>query len=60
MMKQKERLFYARNYQKFIFPISVRLKIEYMSSEGFYASSLIKKTPTKSEFILLNNYGKIE
>jgi hypothetical protein len=60
MLRNKEKIFYARNAEKFILPITVRLKLEYLSSEGFFASSLIKKTPTKSEFVLLNNYGKIE
>jgi hypothetical protein len=60
MLREKERIFFARNSHKFILPITVRLKVEYLTSEGFFASSLINKTPTKSEFILLNNYGKIE
>jgi hypothetical protein len=60
MLRNKEIIVYARNAEKFIMPLTLRIKLDYLSSESFSASSLIKKTPTKSEFVLLNNYGKIE
>ncbi len=60
ILKLKEKIFWARNTSKFIVPITVRLKVDYSSSEGMYSVGFIKPTPTKSEFILMNNYGKVE
>lgn len=40
--------------------MSVRLKADYSSCQNFCAVTFLRATPTKSEFILMNNYGKIE
>ena len=59
IMQLKEKVVYARNNKKFIVPVNLKLKVDYSSSEGMYAMAFIKMTETKSEFILMNNYGKI-
>lgn len=60
MLKFKEKNLYAKLASKFIMPISVKLKVDYTNSDGLYAVTFIRPTQTKSEFILMNNYGKIE
>ena len=50
---------YARKNNKFIVPISLRLKVDYSSSQGMYAVAFTRISETKSEFILTNNYGKV-
>ncbi len=60
ILKLKEKVFWARNASKFIAPITVRLKVDYSSYEGMYSVGFIKPTSTKSEFIIMNNYGKVE
>jgi hypothetical protein len=48
MLRIKEKIFFAKNSSNFLVPITVRIKVDYNSSESFCASSLIKKTKTKS------------
>ena len=60
MMKQKDLVLYSRSFNKFIVPISVKLKVDYSSTRNLTAVAFVRPTPTKSEFILMNNYGKIE
>jgi len=60
MLKFKEKVYYARAASKFIVPITIRLKVDYSNADGMCAITFIKPTPTRSEFILMNNYGKIE
>ncbi len=59
-LKYKEKVYYSRAANKFIVPVSVKLKVEYASSQSLCAVTFLRPTPTKSEFILMNNYGKIE
>ena len=51
---------FARNSKKFIAPLTIRLKVDYSTSEGMYTVAFSKLSETKSEFILMNNYGKVE
>ncbi len=60
MQKFKEKVYYARAASKFLVPISVRLKVDYSNPSQLCAVTFLRATPTKSEFILMNNYGKIE
>lgn len=60
IMQHRQTVVYARNSNKFIVPINLRLKVDYSSSEGMYALAFTNLVHTKSEFILMNNYGKIE
>lgn len=60
VLKYKQKVFYARNKNKFILPITIKLKIDYSSNEGMYAVAFTRLSETKSEFILMNNYGKVE
>lgn len=60
MLKFKEKIYFAKNADKFLVPISVRLKADHSQSDGLYAVTFIKPDNSKSEFILMNNYGKIE
>lgn len=32
MLKRKDRVFYAKNSKKFLLPITVRLKVEYLGT----------------------------
>ena len=60
MLKFKDKVLYARSVSKLIVPISVKLKVDYTHDDGLYAVTFMRPTQTKSEFILMNNYGKIE
>jgi hypothetical protein len=52
-------VFYSRNSSKFIVPVTARIKVSYNIDGSFSALALIRKTPTKSDFILVSNSGKI-
>jgi hypothetical protein len=60
MLKQKETMLYARNANKFMVPVVVKLKADFAQFNNFCAMALMKPVKTKSEFIIMNNYGKIE
>jgi len=60
MLKFKEQIYYARTVNKYLFPVSLKLKVDYTHSDGLYSVAFMRPTMTKSEYILMNNYGKIE
>ena len=59
ILRSREKVVYARNNKKFIIPITIRLKVDYSSCEGMYSVAFTRLKDTKSEFILMNNYGKV-
>jgi hypothetical protein len=59
ILKQKQIVFYSRNAHKFIFPVSLKLKVDFSRFDNLCAMAFIKPLVTKSEYVLMNNYGKI-
>ncbi len=53
-------MLYARNANKFMVPVSIKLKADFAQFDNFCVMALMKPVITKSEFIIMNNYGKIE
>lgn len=43
LLKEKERVIFAKNKKKFIFPINARLKAEYLLENQFGSTSLINE-----------------
>lgn len=59
LLKERERVIFARNKKKFIFPVNVRLKAEYLLENQFGSSSLINAVETNSEFMMVGPNGKL-
>ncbi len=59
LLTYNERDIFGKNKKKFIFPLKVSLKAEYLQDNFFGSSGLVKQIDTFSEFILVDRYGKI-
>lgn len=59
LLKEKDRIIFAKNKKKFIFPVNVRLKAEHLLDNEFGASALLSGVDTNSEYILIGKNGRI-
>ena len=60
LLKEKERIIFAKNKKKFIFPINIRLKAEHLLDNEFGASAMITAIDTSSEYFIIGKNGRIE
>ena len=60
LLKERDRVIFAKNKKKFIFPVNIRLKAEHLLNGEFGASALITPFDTNSEYFLIGKNGRIE